>query len=65
MLAPSIMKEDTNLIPKQHLLEFHRIDWIKQLGFGMALGGEQGGDIARDSTKSKGPRKGSGMKVLS
>ena len=34
---------NVNLIPKQHLLEFHCIDWLKRFGFGMAFHGEQGG----------------------
>ena len=33
---------NVNLIPKQHLLEFHCIDWLKRFGFGMAFHGEQG-----------------------
>ena len=41
--------DQTNLIPKQHLLEFHCIDWIKRFGFGMAFGGEQGGEALHAS----------------
>ena len=34
---------NVNLIPKQHLLEFHCIDWLKRFGFGMAFHGKQWG----------------------
>ena len=35
---------DISLIPKQHFLEHHCTDWIRRWGFGMAFGGEQGGE---------------------
>ena len=30
------------IVPKQHILEEHCVDWIERWGFGMALHGEQG-----------------------
>ena len=34
----------TNIIPKQHILEHHIIDFMKAWNFGLALHGEQGGE---------------------
>ena len=33
------------IIPKQHILEAHCITWIQRYGFGLALHGEQGGEL--------------------
>ena len=35
---------DTRIIPKQHILEHHCIDFMKTWHFGLALHGEQGGE---------------------
>lgn len=35
---------DLRIIPKQHILEHHLIDFMKRWHFGLALHGEQGGE---------------------
>ena len=35
---------EVRIIPKQHILENHCLDFITQWGFGLALHGEQGGE---------------------
>ena len=34
----------TNIIPKQHILEAHCVQFIRSFGFGLGLHGEQGGE---------------------
>ena len=36
-------------IPKQHILEKHCVTWVQNYGFGMALHGEQGGELIHAS----------------
>ena len=33
-----------SIVPKQHMIEYHCIDWIRRWGFGMGFHGEQGGE---------------------
>ena len=35
---------EVRIIPKQHVLEAHCVQWIRRWGFGLALHGEQGGE---------------------
>ena len=35
---------NVRIVPKQHILEAHCVQWIRRWGFGLALHGEQGGE---------------------
>ena len=35
---------EVRIIPKQHILEAHCVQWIRRWGFGLAFHGEQGGE---------------------
>ena len=49
------------VIPKQHFLEQHCIQWIERYGFGLAFHGEQGGELIHSSV-SKLQRRGCGIR---
>ena len=37
---------EVRVIPKQHILEAHCVQWIRRWGFGLAFHGEQGGEVS-------------------
>ena len=41
-----------NVIPKQHILEKHCVEWVRSWGFGLALHGEQGGEEMHSSVNN-------------
>ncbi len=52
---------NNKIIPKQHILEKHCISWIQAYGFGLALHGEQGGELIH-ATVAKLERRGAGIR---
>ena len=44
---------EVRIIPKQHILEAHCVRWIRRWGFGLALHGEQGGEVNSEQNKTK------------
>ena len=44
---------EVRVIPKQHILEAHCVQWIRRWGFGLALHGEQGGEVNSEQNKTK------------
>ena len=52
---------EVRIIPKQHILEAHRVQWIRRWGFGLAYDGEQGGEEMH-ATVSKLKRRAWGLK---
>ena len=47
---------NSKIIPKQHMLECHAIDFMKEWGFGLALHGEQGGEDTHHVVNDLKPR---------